>query len=217
MNLNIEELYAGPEQKTLVEQATAAFKDAFDRYILPVEGGDALAAYLAKTDFYTAPASTKYHGAHPGGLVIHSVNVYNRLSKLAELEKQHNDNPKIQGVSDESIAKVALLHDLCKIDVYKVGTRNVKDANGVWNTVPYYQYEDSLPYGHGEKSVYIITGFIKLTRDEAMAVRWHMGAFDDSVKGGGFGSSTLGTAFEMHPLSLLLHQADQSATHFDEN
>ena len=214
MEINIEELYSNPEQKVQAETAKMQFIQHYESFISPSEGADELLNYLKKTDFFTAPASTRFHGCHPGGLVIHSVNVFERLRLLVNSEKDYNDNTKIQSITDENIAKVALLHDICKVDVYKVDTRNVKDENGVWQKVPYYQFEDNMPYGHGEKSSYIITGFMKLTRDEAMSVRWHMGAFDKAVQGGEMG--TLGVAFEKHPLSLLLHQADMMATYFDE-
>jgi len=215
MGINIEELYTSPEQKSQAETAKTLFVQVFETFISPSEGADELLKYLTKTDFFTAPASTKYHGCHPGGLVIHSVNVYERLRLLVKLEKDYNGDSKVQCITDESVARVALLHDLCKIDVYKVGTKNVKDeATNTWSKVPFYQFDDRMPYGHGEKSAYIASSYMRLTRDESMAIRWHMGAFDKAVQGGDMGM--LGTAFQMHPLSLLLHQADMMATYLDE-
>lgn len=117
-------------------------------------------------------------------------------------------------ISDETRAIVALLHDVCKVNFYKVEMRNAKNEAGQWEKVPYYAIDDQLPYGHGEKSVYIINGFLKLNRDEAMAINWHMGAFDDRVKGGSY---ALSGAFEKYPFALELHIADMRATYITEN
>ena len=174
------------------------------------EGSQALLDYLVnKSDFFTAPASTKFHGSYPGGLCEHSVNVYDCL-------KDYLERPRVAELygldySPESVAIVALLHDLCKIGCYKAGTRNVKnEATGQWEKVPTFFYEDNLPYGHGEKSVYIISGFMRLTREEAMAIRWHMGFSDSENK------SLVGKAFEQFPLAFALSLADMEATYFLE-
>lgn len=163
-------------------------------------GADKLLAWLEKSDFFTAPASTRYHLSRPGGLCEHSVNVYNRLIKLTDGMKV--TTPAGTDLS-ETYAICALLHDICKVNVYKPDTRNVKNDQGVWEKVPCYTYDDKLPYGHGEKSVYIVSGFLRLTRDEAMAIRWHMG--EDAT-----------SAFRTYPLSLMLHMADMQATFLDE-
>ena len=113
--------------------------------------------------------------------------------------------------SAESIAIAALLHDLCKTNFYKTSFRNVKDENGRWQSVPYYTIEDSLPYGHGEKSVYIATGYMRLTRDEAFAIRYHMGF------SGVEDNNNVAKAFEMFPLAFALSVADQEATYFMES
>lgn len=165
------------------------------------QGADKLLDWILKSDFFTAPASTKYHGSYEGGLCEHSINVYKQLTKLADGK----------GYSQETLLIVALLHDLCKVDFYTTDFRNVKNSQGMWERVPYYTVDDKLPYGHGEKSVYIISGFLKLTREEAMAIRWHMGGFDASASTG-----TMSTAFEMFPLAVLLHVADMLATYLDE-
>ena len=112
--------------------------------------------------------------------------------------------------SDESIAIAALLHDLCKINFYKTSFRNVKDETGRWNSVPYYTIEDSLPYGHGEKSVYIASGYMKLTRDEAFAIRYHMGFSGPEDNG------TVGQALEMFPLAFALCVADSESAYYLE-
>ena len=173
------------------------------------EGADKLLNYLLASDFFTAPASTKYHCAYAGGLCEHSVNVYYRLLKNAKNE-YGEDFERV--ISKETIAICALLHDLCKIDFYKTELRNVKE-NGAWVQKEYYVKSELLPYGHGEKSVYIINGFIRLTREEAMAINWHMGGFDTRVKGG---DNSISEAFAIYPLILLLHLSDLQATYIDE-
>ena len=172
------------------------------------EGAEALCEYLTNSDFFTAPASTKYHGSHEGGLVEHSINVYRRLKALVDITYTEDQRP-----SDETIAIVSLLHDLCKVNFYTIEYRNKKNEHGVWERVPCYTIDDKLPYGHGEKSVYIISGFMRLTREEAMAIRWHMGGFDEAVKGGSYAMSG---AWEQYPLGMLLHCADLQATYLDE-
>jgi hypothetical protein len=175
------------------------------------EGADKLLDWLKTTDFFTAPSSTRFHGAFEGGLVKHSVNVYNRLFHQIFSQEVNLNNNVIEEL-EEKIAIVSLLHDLCKVNFYKQEMRNVKE-DGNWVQKPFYTIEDKLPYGHGEKSVYIISGFMKLTREESMAIRWHMGGFDDSVKGGSY---SLSGAFEQYPLALELHIADMRATYLDE-
>lgn len=174
------------------------------------EGADKLLEYLlsSQSDFFIAPASTRFHGSYEGGLLEHSINVYNCL-------KDYLTRPRVKEdyhleYSDESIAIVSLLHDLCKVNCYKAGTRNVKDSSGVWQQVPTFEYVDDMPYGHGEKSVYIISGFMKLTREEAFAIRYHMG-FSSSEP-----ANNVGAAFEKYPLAFALSTADMEATYFLE-
>jgi hypothetical protein len=174
------------------------------------EGADKLIEYLLSksSDFFTAPASARFHGAYEGGLAEHSINVYECL--LDYLSRDRVKSLYNINCSDESAAIVALLHDVCKINCYKAGTRNVKDSKGTWQTVPTYEFVDDLPYGHGEKSVYIITGFMKLTREESFAIRYHMGfsGIEDS--------RNVGASFEKFPLSFALSTADMEATFFIE-
>lgn len=175
------------------------------------DGADQLLDYLEnKTDFFKAPASTKFHLNCEQGLVQHSVNVYFRLKELVENEK----TDWTKNVSAESIAIIALLHDVCKANMYVVDYRNVKQPDGSWERVPYYTINEQLPYGHGEKSVYIVNGFMRLTREEAMCINWHMGGFDDRVKGG---NMSIAGAFRQFPLAVLTHVADMTATYLDEN
>lgn len=172
------------------------------------EGANELLEWLKKTDFFTAPASTKFHSAREGGLCYHSLNAYKRFKQNVENENKNGFNK----IPDETIAIIALLHDICKVDTYKVDYRNVK-VNNEWVKQPYYAVNDTLPYGHGEKSVYMISGFMKLTREEALAINWHMGAFDNRVMGGSY---SLSAAFYQFPLSVLFHIADLQATYLDE-
>lgn len=169
------------------------------------QGANELLEWLLQTDFFTAPASTKFHCACLGGLVQHSVSVYNVL-----LEKHFNKDED----SKESFAICALLHDLCKAQFYKVSTRNVKNEDtGKWEKQPFYAVEDKFPFGHGEKSVFLIERFMRLKTYEAMAIRWHMGGFDDSAKSGGFSMSV---AFDKYPLAVQLHMSDLEATYLRE-
>lgn len=191
-----------------LEQVSKEFINIYEKNIKR-EGAKELLEWLKKTDFFTAPASTKFHSACEGGLCFHSINVYKRFLNLLDNEYKE-DRPKI--ISDESIAIMALLHDICKVDSYKVDYRNVK-VDGEWVKQPFYAFEDSLPYGHGEKSVYMISGFMRLTREEAMGINWHMGGFDKRVIGGDYG---LATAFYAYPTAVMLHLSDISATYLDE-
>ena len=185
------------------------FIDIFRRNIKR-EGSEALLAFLCSDscDFFTAPASTRYHGAYEGGLCEHSLNVYDCL--VDQLSRSRMKETYGINYSDESIAIAALLHDMCKINFYRTSFRNVKDETGRWQSVPYYTIEDSLPYGHGEKSVYIVSGYMKLTRDEAFAIRYHMGFSGPEDNG------TIGQALEMFPLAFALCVADMEASYFME-
>lgn len=185
------------------------FKEIFTT-LIKREGADKLYDYLASTsDFFSAPASTRFHGAYEGGLLEHSLNVYDCLCDY--LNRTRVKDMYGMEYPAESVAIAALLHDVCKIGCYKKGTRNVKDANGVWQTVPTYEFDDKLPYGHGEKSVYIISSYMKLTREEAFAIRYHMGfsGTDDA--------RNVSSVFEMFPLAYALSVADGEATFFIES
>ena len=160
------------------------FKEIFVSQIDRPGAAD-LIAWLESTDFFTAPASTKYHGAFPGWLVGHSLNVYYEL-----ITRQNVGTP-------ESRAVCALLHDICKANYYEP-----QDGGG-------YRVKDRFPFGHGEKSVFLISRFMRLTDEEALAIRWHMGAYDDAVRGG---SRTLSAAMAVSPLVYELHAADMGAT-----
>ncbi|MDD2445999.1 MAG: hydrolase [Clostridia bacterium] len=173
------------------------------------EGSDNLLSWLEKSDYFTAPASTNFHSACKGGLCKHSVKVYKRFIKL--LESEYGTSWQ-ETISPESVAICSLLHDICKVNFYKEDIRNVK-VNGEWVQKPFYKVEDDLPYGHGEKSVYIISGFMRLSREEAMIINWHMGEFDLRIKGGSY---SLPDVFYKYPCCLLFHNADVQASYLDE-
>ena len=175
------------------------------------EGADKLLAFLCSenSDFFTAPASTRFHGNYEGGLCEHTLNVYDCLCDILSRERVREQ----YGIhySEESIAIAALLHDICKVNFYSVSFRNQKNAEGRWESVPFYTIEDNLPYGHGEKSVYIASGYMRLTRDEAFAIRYHMGFSADKENPG-----NVGKAMEMFPLAFFLNCADTEAAYFME-
>lgn len=190
------------------EQFIEIFNDHIRR-----PGADALLAWLEKSDFFTAPASTRFHLSEPGGLVKHSIHVYERLREMFSNELERNtDGPVILSDEDEEkIAICGLLHDICKVNFYDVEMRNRKNDQGRWEQYPFYVVDDKLPYGHGEKSVYIISGFMRLSREEAMAIRWHMGSWREGE------ARDAGNAFGRFPLAVLLHIADMEATYLDES
>lgn len=167
------------------------------------EGIEDVIQFLEKSDFYKAPASTRFHGNYEGGLLEHSMKVY-------EILKHKAKNSVIDlNVSDDTLIIIALLHDICKVNFYKVDYRNAKNERGEWEKVPYYTVEDTIPYGHGEKSVMMITEYMKLTVEEKYCIRWHMGFTEPKEV-----YNTLGQAFKKFPLALILHEADLEATYF---
>lgn len=187
------------------EEFIAVYQENIQR-----RGADRLLEWLDSdaSDFFTAPSSTRFHGAYEGGLVEHSLNVYECL-------KDYLNRPRTKELygmdyTPETIAVTALLHDICKVGFYAVDYRNAKNEQGVWEKVPYYTVRDTLPYGHGEKSVYMIQSFMRLTRDEAFAIRYHMGFSGNEDK------NSVGRALEMFPLALAVNVADMEATYYLE-
>ncbi len=169
------------------------------------DGSAKLLEWMQTTDFFTAPASTKFHGACEQGLVMHSISVYKTMME------RHFDPERD---NRESFAICALLHDLCKAQFYKISMRNVKnDETGQWEKKPYYMVDDAFPYGHGEKSVFLIERFMRLRPSEAMAIRWHMGGFDEAARGGSFAISL---AYEKYPIAVKLHLSDLESTYLKE-
>lgn len=171
------------------------------------DGIEDLLTWLATTDFYTAPASTKYHGAEEGGLLAHSISVFRWLSDLT-YSMDHVGCLPFNCGTRESRAIVSLFHDICKVGAYKISYRNVKNCTtGQWETVPYYTYNPDTFGAHGAKSVYILNQFIKLTEEETVAILHHMGAWDKSTY------SDPGKAYTYNHLAWLLHVADEAATY----
>jgi hypothetical protein len=183
-----------------IEENKVAFKNIISANVNR-EGIDALMQWLDTTDFYTAPSSSRYHGAEPGGLCEHSLSVYRRLKFKQEDE------------SNETIALVALFHDLCKANFYKQSYRNVKnDETGNWERVPSYDYSDQLPLGHGEKSALLLSRYIKLSDEELLAIRWHMSGFYSSNTGE---QSAISSALSISRLVLKLIEADMESAFWD--
>lgn len=179
------------------------FVELYTTYITR-PGADRLLSWIESTDFFTAPASTRFHGNYEGGLAEHSVNVWEELIRLLKAY------PEVK-VTAETAAIVSLLHDLCKIGCYKIELRNVKEGN-VWVKRPYYTFDEDFCYGgHGSKSVFLAQKYMSLTNEEAVAINCHMGFADRSP-----GDYSLGNAYEHYPLAWLVHVADESATYIRE-
>lgn len=170
------------------------------------QGSEKLLNYLLKSDFFTAPSSTRFHCSYEGGLCEHSLNVYDCLKDYLQRDfakNKYNINP-----TEEKIAIVALLHDVCKTNTYTVSYRNKKDETGQWVQVPFYEFNEKFSYGsHGGKSIAIIQEFMKLELDEQVAINCHMGAYDRMP-----GDFSLNSAYSQYPLALALHIADVEAT-----
>lgn len=182
---------------------THKFWELYDEYITR-PGSEELKEWLMSTDIETAPASTKFHGSYAGGLLDHSVHVWEELVRLLKAY------PEIK-VTAESAAIISLLHDVCKLNTYKQELRNQK-VNGIWVQRPVYVFDEDFCYGsHGGKSVYLIQRYMRLTEVEAVAVNCHMSVWDRSPNDYGIGS-----AYEQFPLAWLLHVADESATYIRE-
>ena len=185
----------------------ASYKELFIEYYttyIKRNGATEFLEYLLSnnSDFFDAPCSTRFHGNYEGGLVEHSVHVFECLKDYLDrnrVKEQYN-----MKYSMESIALVSLLHDVCKIKINKQNYSN-KKIDGQWKEVPYYEFDDPMPYGHGEKSVYMITPFMKLTREEAFAIRYHMGFSQDE------NPNSVGYTFEHFPLAFALSTADMEA------
>ena len=180
------------------------FHHLYNKYIQR-PGAAELLNWLNQTDFFEAPASTRFHGDHPGGLCQHSVNVFEQLTRI------YAAYPELS-YSIETLAIVSLLHDVCKAECYKTEMRNKKE-NGRWIQVPFYTFKEDFPYGgHGSKCVYLIQRHMTLTEEEAVAINCHMGPWDRTP-----GDYSIGAAFERYPLAWLVHVADEAATYLTES
>ena len=183
------------------------------------EGIDNLIEYIRKSDFYTAPASTRFHSCHEGGLLEHSMNVLNCLKHKLD-QAVWKEALESNSIDEAGIIIIALLHDLCKTNFYVVEMKNKKvyndhgkksDSNGRfdWEVVPGYTVDDKIPYGHGEKSVMMVEQFMKLKPIERYAIRWHMGFTEPKEV-----YNTIGAAYKKYPLALLLFEADLETSYF---
>ena len=211
----------------MVEKNIKRFEKLMGSFVR--DGKEELMDYIRnETDFYTAPASTKYHLSCEGGLLQHSLNVYDCLIAKKQSPVWKNIASEIP---DESLIIMALLHDLCKVNYYSKSTRNQKtydvekvasaekwqvkhDDRGdfIWETVPSYEVNDTMPLGHGEKSVILINRFMKLDTQEIYAIRWHMGFSEEKSN-----YNAMSAAMEKYPIVLAVHEADLEATKLLEN
>ncbi len=167
------------------------------------DGMHELMEWLEKSDFYSAPASTKFHGNYAGGLLEHSLNVYDELKRLLEIYGYS------VSVSESTIRIVSLFHDLCKVNFYTTEKRNRKNQEGKWESYDSYSIKEKFCFGgHGSKSVFILQSFMQLTPEEAVAINCHMASWD--------GNKDVGNAFEQFPLAWLVHVADEAATFISE-
>lgn len=192
----------------------------FERELGKVQrpGMDKLLEYIRKSDFYTAPASTKYHLAAPGGLLQHSLNVLDALRGLLTRDETGENwlytvgGTTVATIPEDSVTVMALLHDICKTHFYGTSTRNQKnDATGKWEKVPFYTVDDKMPLGHGPKSAMIIKQYTTLTSQEMYAIWHHMG-----MNGNYENDNAVGKSIEMYPAVLALQTADMMASRFME-
>ena len=196
----------------------ADFLAVYNRSVNRREGAVAMLKWLEnETDFFTAPASSKHHLAQPGGLVVHSLNVWRRLREITVRDLTDRYAPGVCHISEaeeETVAILGLLHDVCKAGVYHQETKRRKNPDtGKWEDYLGYTFRDPFPLGHGEKSLFLITRHMALTEEEALAIRWHMGAYDDAVKGG---SRSMTEAMNLTPWVWRLQEADMCAAWIDE-
>lgn len=194
-----------------MEQLKNEFKSIVNAKISR-DGIEDLMQWLEGTDFFTAPASTRFHGSYEGGLVEHSLAVYKRMVQFADYfnQEMYGDMWEHEW-SEETLAIIALFHDFCKIGTYKTELRWRKDENNRWEQYPTYKKEEDFNFGgHGSKSLYLIQNFLSLEPQEAVAINCHMGQFDSTIY------SNPSPAFEQFPLAWLLHIADEAATYIDK-
>lgn len=207
----------GEPSTTNIEENKKRFLDLVGS--IERDGIKELVEFLEKSDFFTAPASTRFHGSIPGGLAMHSLNVYDMFGYKCESEPFKD---VLAVVPEDSRKIITLFHDLCKTFMYEIDYKNKKiysdtgskkDEKGRfdWKAVEYYTVNDRVPYGHGEKSVMMLEEFIKLQPIERYAIRWHMGFTEPKENW-----NTLGTAIEKYPVILALHESDLEATYLLE-
>lgn len=216
----------------ITEEVRLEEMNEYERLLLSTcrTGVEDLVAYIGASDFYTAPASTKFHSSFMGGLLHHSMEVFRNLDKKTSGSEYNVWREALVDVGKDTIVIVSLLHDICKTHFYTTELKNKKnydrdvvaaadrwqvkhDSNGdfIWETVPAYAVDDKIPYGHGEKSVMMIENYITLKPIERYAIRWHMGFTEPKEL-----YNTLAAAIERYPLILALHEADLEASYLTE-
>lgn len=189
-------------------------------------GIEKLMEYIRKSDFYKAPASTKYHLSCEGGLLQHSLNVLDALRGIMTKENDglnEDGTPRIKyhytvagqfvaTIPEESLIIMALLHDICKTYFYTTSWRNAKnEQTGKWEKAAFYTVKDRMPLGHGAKSAMVVKQYMELTTPEMYAIWWHMG-FTDTQD-----ALTLKAAIRQYPIVWALHTADMMASSFMES
>ena len=180
------------------------------------EGMEKVIDFLEKSDFFIAPASAKKHLSHVGGLMIHSLNVY-KMAKMLVEQVSYMKPELAQKLPNDSVIISSLLHDICKTNVYKTVPRWRKDNQGRWESYEAYENDASrFPAGHGEKSVIMLLSLgLKLTNEEMLAIRWHMGAWGLNMQSFEDRSS-ISIACEKYPLAAIIQSADNLATYMLE-
>ena len=215
---NMDNQTTQTKQPTEAELALQKQKEKFVSLLQSThrEGLDKVIAGLEKLGFFTAPASSKHHLAEKGGLLQHSLNVYEQAALIREIEV--GMKPELaEKLPNESIIIASLLHDVCKAEIYKIELKNKKnEQTGQWEKVPQYvAHYEHCPMGHGEKSVIrLLRMGLELTNDEILAIRWHMGAWDlsDSFEAKG----NFNSAGDKSPLLAVIIAADGLATRITE-
>lgn len=165
---------------------------------------DSIIKWLKASDFYTAPASTRFHESCPSGLLYHTLKVVYHIRELTQLEPFHN-------VDLHEAMFVALVHDWCKIGLYEPYQRNVKnEQTGQWESVTAYRFREQkepFGFGHGTTSMWLVSQFVRLNLQESLAIRWHMGEYNVADNE----MNDLHAANERYPLVFLLQFADRLA------
>jgi len=192
------------------------YKENFDKAILYIkrDGINELVTWLHETDYFVAPASSTFHGNYDGGLLEHNLNVLQfALHNFNYIVKQKPDLEYLR----ESVVICALFHDLCKVNTYVKQEKWKKDDQNKWVSYIGWSVDDKFPLGHGEKSVYLVSKYLQLTDAEAMAIRWHMGAYEPSVNIVSSPQSYAYYAALTHPLVRLIHCADMLSLSIEEH
>lgn len=196
-----------------------------DRYVetcrthIHRQGLDDILERLEQNGFFEAPSSASYHLNEPGGLCLHSLNVFDTAvtiyKHVAEPAILGGTSPFTSEVSMESLAICTLFHDLCKVDMYHPSTKWKKSPEGRWVSYEGYDIHDNFPLGHGEKSVLLLYRYLHLTPNEMLAIRWHMGMFDMGENGTPQRFAYY-EAMAKSPLVAIVHSADMLASNLLE-